>query len=225
MKTKLLVIIVFYFLVGCSNTGQTILTEFQNPEEEKASVSSGSTPTIQSKKFFPLIVSSEHTLEKNTRSQREEETFYNSQDRPRDRVLKTNDSFSLLFDTDKARDLINKYRKANNLKPLKLNPELTKAAEAHSKDLSNWDRISHYGSDGSNPLDRIKRTGYRARLYAENIGSGTPNFKPVFDGWIKSPSQNKNLLLSEATEMGLAVIENPKTEFRSFWTLLLAAPN
>ena len=48
------------------------------------------------------------------------------------------------LDADKARELINAYRKQKGLKPLRLNPALTEAAKAHSRDLAKWDRISHY---------------------------------------------------------------------------------
>ena len=83
------------------------------------------------------------------------------------------------LDPEKARDLINQYRRDKGLKPLKLNAELTEAAKDHSRDLAKWDRISHYGSDGSNPWDRVKRTGYKARLAAENVGTGQITFDEV----------------------------------------------
>jgi len=125
------------------------------------------------------------------------------------------------LDPERARELINAYRKERGLKPLKLNAELTEAAKAHSRDLAKWDRISHYGSDGSNPWDRVKRTGYRARLAAENVGTGQLTFDEVMRGWKDSPGHNKNLLLSDASEMGLALVQDPKTEFKSFWTLVI----
>ncbi len=128
------------------------------------------------------------------------------------------------LDPEKARALINKYRKEKGLKPLKLNAELTAAAKAHSRDLAKWDRISHYGSDGSNPWDRVKRTGYHARLAAENVGTGQIDFQEVLRGWEQSPGHNKNLLLSDATDMGIALVQDPKTEFKSFWTLVIASP-
>jgi uncharacterized protein YkwD len=123
-----------------------------------------------------------------------------------------------------ARDLINGYRKEKGLKPLKLNPELTDAAKGHSRDLAKWDRISHYGSDGSNPWDRVKRAGYKARLAAENVGTGQVNFDEVMKGWKDSPGHNKNLLLGDAEHMGIALVQDPKTEFKSFWTLVLGSP-
>lgn len=122
-----------------------------------------------------------------------------------------------------ARDIVNQYRKDNGLKPLKLNPELTAAAKAHSRDLSKWDRISHYGSDGSNPWDRVKRTGYKARLAAENVGTGQASFEEVMKGWKNSPGHNKNLLLADAEHMGIALVNDPKTEFKSFWTLVIGS--
>lgn len=128
------------------------------------------------------------------------------------------------LDAEKARELINKYRKEKGLKPLKLDAELTAAAKAHSRDLAKWDRISHYGSDGSNPWDRVKRTGYRARLAAENVGTGQVDFQEVLRGWEESPGHNKNLLLADASHMGIALVQDPKSEFKSFWTLVIAAP-
>jgi uncharacterized protein YkwD len=128
------------------------------------------------------------------------------------------------LDAEKARGLINKYRKVKGLKPLKLNAELTAAAKSHSRDLAKWDRISHYGSDGSNPWDRVKRTGFHARLAAENVGTGQIDFQEVLRGWEESPGHNKNLLLADATHMGIALVQDPKTEFKSFWTLVIASP-
>lgn len=123
-----------------------------------------------------------------------------------------------------ARDVINQYRAEHGLKPLKLNAQLTEAAKAHSRDLAKWDRISHYGSDGSNPWDRVKRSGFKARLAAENVGTGQADFGEVMKGWKESPGHNKNLLLSDAEYMGIALVSDPKTEFKAFWTLVLGTP-
>ena len=138
--------------------------------------------------------------------------------------LTDRDYSSTSLDPTFARDIINQYRAEHGLKPLKLNTELTAAAKAHSKDLAKWDRISHYGSDGSNPWDRVKRSGFKARLAAENVGTGQIDFGEVMKGWKESPGHNKNLLLSDADYMGIALVQDPKTEFKSFWTLVLGTP-
>lgn len=138
-------------------------------------------------------------------------------------ILADRDYSGTSLNAEMARDLINSYRREKGLKPLRLSPELTEAAKNHSRDLAKWDRISHYGSDGSNPWERVKRTGYQARLAAENVGTGQINFDEVMRGWKKSPGHNKNLLMADAEHMGIALVQDPKTEFKSFWTLVLGA--
>ena len=122
-----------------------------------------------------------------------------------------------------AQKLINAYRKQKGLRPLALNAELTAAAKSHSRDLAKWDRISHYGSDGSTPWDRVKRSGYKARLAAENVGTGQASFKEVLRGWKESEGHNKNLLIRDAEHMGIALVYDGRTEFKSFWTLVLGS--
>ncbi len=139
-------------------------------------------------------------------------------------VLSNRDYSHTSLNAEMARDVINAYRKKHGLRPLRLNAELTEAAKAHSRDLAKWDRISHYGSDGSNPWDRVKRTGYKARLTAENVGTGQINFNEVMKGWEDSPGHNKNLLTPDGVDMGIALVQDPHTEFKSFWTLVVAAP-
>ncbi len=78
-------------------------------------------------------------------------------------ALQDRDYSGTSLNPEKARDLINQYRRDKGLKPLKLNPALTEAAKEHSRDLAKWDRISHYGSDGSNPWDRVKRIGLQGQ--------------------------------------------------------------
>lgn len=128
-----------------------------------------------------------------------------------------------ILNPDAARDQINAYRKSKGLKPLKLDAELSSAAKTHAQDLAKWDRISHYGSDGSNPWDRVKRAGYNAKLAAENVGTGQTTFEEVLKGWQNSPGHNKNLLQPDAQHIGIALVHDPKTEFKTFWTLVVGS--
>lgn len=138
-------------------------------------------------------------------------------------ALSDRDYSATILNPETAREAINNYRKSKGLKPLKLDAELTTAARAHANDLAKWDRISHYGSDGSNPWDRVKRAGYNAKLAAENVGTGQASFAEVLKGWQDSPGHNKNLLQAEAQHMGIALVQDPKTEFKTFWTLVIGS--
>jgi uncharacterized protein YkwD len=128
------------------------------------------------------------------------------------------------FDPAAAQTLINSYRAQKGLKPVRLNTQLYDAALKHSQDLAKSDRISHYGSDGSDSWDRVTRTGYHARVTAENVGTGQASIGEVFRGWQNSRDHDANLLLPDAEEMGIAMVHNPKTQFKTFWTLVLSAP-
>ena len=131
---------------------------------------------------------------------------------------------SAAFNPADAEALVNNYREQKGLKPLRLNAKLSDAALKHSADLAKSDRISHYGSDGSDSWDRVSRTGYRARVTAENVGTGQASIDEVFRGWQNSRDHNANLLLPDAEEMGIAMVNNPKSQFKTFWTLVLGAP-
>jgi uncharacterized protein YkwD len=136
-------------------------------------------------------------------------------------AFKNRDYSKTRLNPDTARKMINAYRASKGLKPLKLNQKLVEAARMHAKDLASHDRISHYGSDGSDPLVRVQRTGYPVHLAAENVGTGQVSLAEVFKGWQLSPGHNENLLLKDAREMGIALIIDPNTEYKTFWTLVL----
>jgi uncharacterized protein YkwD len=138
-------------------------------------------------------------------------------------ALSDRDYSATSLEATRARELVNAYRKTQGLKALTLNTELTNAAKAHARDLAKWDRISHYGSDGSNPWDRVKRAGYNAKVAAENVGTGQASFDEVLKGWKESPGHNRNLLMNDVDHMGIALVQDPKTEFKTFWVLALGS--
>ena len=127
------------------------------------------------------------------------------------------------LDPNEALKLINRYRASKGLSKVALDVTLTQVAKKHSRDLAKHDRISHYGSDGSNPWDRVERSGYAPQLAAENVGTGQLSIKEVMQGWKDSPGHNKNLLLPDAKHIGIALVYNAKTEYKTFWTLVLGS--
>jgi uncharacterized protein YkwD len=129
------------------------------------------------------------------------------------------------FEPAQALSIVNRYRQENGLGPLELHPKLKQAASAHAQDLADHDRISHFGSDGSDPWERVQRAGFEPKVAAENVGTGQLTFGELFREWKRSPDHNSNLLLPDATHMGVAVVRNPDTQFKTFWSLVLGAPS
>ena len=59
-----------------------------------------------------------------------------------------------------------------SFRPLTLDPKLTAAAQAHADDMAAHQKMTHDGSDGSTPSDRIKRQGYQFQNEGENVAEG-----------------------------------------------------
>jgi uncharacterized protein YkwD len=66
--------------------------------------------------------------------------------------------------------LLNADRAAAGVAPLTLLPALSTGARIHSCDMDLHNNLSHTGSDGSNPAQRISATGTPFSTAGENIG-------------------------------------------------------
>jgi len=211
MRRVLLPALLSLSLSGCGMVGYSLTASFANSGQPTAKAPRGQTPgsTEQKPKVAANI---------------DDRAPKGSFEKAPTGALSARDYTTTRLDAERARDLVNAYRREKGLRALRLQPALTEAARTHSRDLAKWDRISHFGSDGSNPWDRVKRAGYNATLAAENVGTGQVTIEEVIKGWQASPGHNKNLLLPEAEHMGIALAQDSKTEFKTFWTLVIASP-
>ena len=123
-----------------------------------------------------------------------------------------------------ALDLINAHRLARGLQPLTISPELTRAAQLHAADLAQRHSMSHFGANGSSPIDRVRGAGYRPKLAAENVASGQATIGEAIISWRQSETHDRNLLLPDATHMGIALAHDLMPGQKPYWTLVIAAP-
>ncbi len=98
------------------------------------------------------------------------------------------------------------------------------AAAGHAADMARHGIMSHQGTDGLGPGDRITNAGYRWGGWAENVAAGQRSVDAVVRGWIDSPGHCANIMNAELVEIGLAVAENPDSRYRHYWVLKLARP-
>ncbi|UZJ32835.1 CAP domain-containing protein [Streptomyces endophytica] len=103
--------------------------------------------------------------------------------------------------------LVNSERSKAGCSPLKLNAKLTKAAQDHSKDMAAHRNMSHTGSDGSDPGQRITRAGYRWSAYGENVAYGYSSPASVMKGWMNSPGHKRNILDCSFKELGVGLAQ------------------
>jgi uncharacterized protein YkwD len=66
--------------------------------------------------------------------------------------------------------LVNQHRSAAGVPALTLNQTLSLASRTHSCDMELHRHLTHTGSDGSTPGDRIAATGLKFTRWGENIG-------------------------------------------------------
>jgi uncharacterized protein YkwD len=115
--------------------------------------------------------------------------------------------------------LINGFRTAHGLRPLRVDAKLAFAARAHSRDML---RRGYFGH-GAFPL-RLHRFGVRTDPIGENIAWGVGargEAREVLHLWIGSPGHRANLLGPHFHRIGLGMPVGPFGGFR--WTRVVTA--
>ena len=107
-------------------------------------------------------------------------------------------------------DLHNKTRKENGLKPLCMDPRLTKAAREHSKDMSRRGYFGHNSPKGESNGERLRRLGYDWSTTGENLAWGSGSFstaKNRFQAWMRSKGHRLNILSEKYEQVGVGVVK------------------
>lgn len=139
-------------------------------------------------------------------------TFYQSLANPGARV-----------DAEAAASMISGYRRNNGLGDVAVDPKLMAMAEQQARAMATKDKLDH--DVAGNFQQRLRKSGYRAKTGAENIGAGYHTLAEAFSGWRDSPSHKANMLLKDASSMGIATVYVPNTKYKVFWALVLATPD
>jgi uncharacterized protein YkwD len=118
---------------------------------------------------------------------------------------------------------VNAERAAAGLKPLARAPELDLAALRHTEDMARGNFLGHTGSDGSDPVARLRAAGYVPLAWGENVAAGFTSAESVVAAWMKSPGHRANILGNRFTEIGIAVLYRPGTRYGTFWAQVFGA--
>ena len=105
--------------------------------------------------------------------------------------------------------------------PLALDAQLTAAAATHSRDMAVQNRPWHFGSDGSSPLDRVRRVGYRGSLSGELISETYETEMETLAAWMAQPDTRDVVLDPMARNLGFAWYQEKAGKI--WWTLLTGA--
>jgi len=111
--------------------------------------------------------------------------------------------------------LLNAQRARYRLRPLRVSASLSQAAQRHASDMQRRRYFSHTSRDGSDFVQRIRRTGYFKRVSSwfvgENLawGAGVNRSSPrgIVAAWMNSPPHRQNILNGRFREIGIGVVE------------------
>ncbi|WP_099824960.1 CAP domain-containing protein [Oceaniglobus indicus] len=115
-------------------------------------------------------------------------------------------------------DGVNALRQARGVAPLSFSAELNAAAATHSRDMAVQNRPWHFGSDGSSPIDRVRRVGYRGTLLGENISETFETELETLAAWSAEKRTRDVLIDPQARQIGVAWFQEPNGKL--WWTLI-----
>ncbi len=123
-------------------------------------------------------------------------------------------------DASAAASMISGYRRNNGLGPVVVDPDLMRAAAEQSRAMAQRDKLDH--SVNREFRERIRRSGFDARIAVENVGAGYHTLAEAFSGWRDSPPHRANMLKGGVTHMGISAVYAQGSKYKVFWTLILA---
>ncbi|SLN30898.1 Cysteine-rich secretory protein family protein [Roseovarius albus] len=118
-------------------------------------------------------------------------------------------------------DSVNSLRQAAGLAPVDLDSKLNAAAATHARDMSIQNRPWHFGSDGSSPIDRVKRVGYSGQLVGENISETYETELETLAAWMDTPSTRTVILSPNARKMGFSWEQ--ENNGKIWWTMVMGS--
>ena len=113
-------------------------------------------------------------------------------------------------------NLVNKERKANGLKPLTLNKELSNVANIKSRDMIEKGYFDHTSPTYGSPFDMMKTFNISYKAAGENIAMGQRTPSEVMTDWMNSSGHRANILNSTYTELGVGIQKDSNGTI--YWT-------
>ena len=95
----------------------------------------------------------------------------------------------------------------------------TAAAATHARDMSVQNRPWHFGSDGSSPIDRVRRVGYTGELVGEAISETYETELETLAAWMEEEGSRRVILDPAARELGFSWLQEDNGKI--WWTLVM----
>ncbi len=99
-------------------------------------------------------------------------------------------------------DSVNSLRAASGAPAVAFDAQLNAAAATHARDMSAQNRPWHFGSDGSSPIDRVRRVGFGGTFIGEAISETYETEVETLAAWMEEEGPRRIILDRRATVMG-----------------------
>ncbi len=128
-----------------------------------------------------------------------------------------------VVDAAAAASMISGYRANSGLGAVTIDADLMRLAADEAKAMAAKDRLDR--SAGREFVQQLSGAGFAAKGAVENVGAGYHTLAEAFSGWRDSPTHRANMLKAGVDRLGIAAVYAPKSKYKVFWALVLAAKN
>jgi uncharacterized protein YkwD len=129
---------------------------------------------------------------------------------------KSNEKVPLSFKYDKGvvrpflemqmLQMVNEERAKAGLKPLRADPELTRVARNHSRDMFERGYFAHENPDGQDPFDRMRAANVQFRNAGENLALAQ-TLEIAHTNLMNSPGHRANILNPAFGRLGIGILD------------------
>jgi uncharacterized protein YkwD len=116
---------------------------------------------------------------------------------------------------------LNRFRASHGLGPVSIDANLIEVAKFQSIAMASRDALTHEVSGDF--TSRINGAGFTNSGAVENVGASHATADAAINSWINSPYHRDNMLMKDATRMGMARADSPNSRYGNYWTLDLTS--
>jgi uncharacterized protein YkwD len=93
----------------------------------------------------------------------------------------------------------------------------------HARDIAERGTLTHIGSDGSNPIDRIAAAGYVGIPRGQIIAAGQIDPEGAIDQWLADETQCGALRDTKLKDIGVGLVREGVDE-HPYWVVTFGSP-
>lgn len=128
------------------------------------------------------------------------------------------------IDVGRAGKLLNRVRARYRLAPVVQDERLMALAQDHARMMAEQGRVTNSFGPGTGLRSRLAAAGLRG-VGAECVGAGHSTVDSLFQDWAQSRGHLKIMTGAGMTRYGFAAAANPRSRYRTYWTLILLRPS